>query len=292
MAVPRELSDLGRVPPVYDVIATPTLIQGNHLNRAWRAFAAREGDADTGDAFVIKYLPSETALATEFACGLAAQALRLPVPSPALVRCKRTYLPELTNAPSSADTVICYGSYMQYPYPANTSSDSRVAELIWNRVCSHETGPAGAAWDELVANGDRHHENFLFDGKVWWLFDHEKALPPLSQLYKEYADSLFRQMMVETSASRNHFAEQLLERRVAEEAIQERSQKLLTDRKRLIYLASKLREWKFDDRKLQDTIDLSSVILGVIELRLPALGLLVSQRCSREPRTLIWGTSE
>jgi hypothetical protein len=72
-------------------------------------------------------------------------------------------------------------------------------------------GCKGAAWDELIASPDRHHQNALFDGVNWWLFDHDQALLE-SGAFCKTMDPTQRSLMCTFSARCNILAKQMVKR--------------------------------------------------------------------------------
>lgn len=292
----RVASDLEvwREPPVFRLLSSAIPVHGNHLNKVWRGLVHREGSADSGVPMIIKWLPDQIKLMTELACAMAGQALKLPVPSGGLVLCPSDQLPELPQG-APAGLLTCFGSYLQFEDRGAAAlmknEDEAVAEYVWSRVCQSKAAAPGAAWDELVANGDRHHENVIFDGNNWWLFDHERALEPLRLVMQRFAEQIARQQLLDHRAGRNNLAAELKARRPHDHRIDSEAGALHQRRQRLKWMADVVGKWKTEDQALNEMFQICAVVLMSIDLRLPVLALSLQQRLSNPSGEALWNTS-
>lgn len=286
-----------RLPPLYQLMSNGTLLPGNHQNKVWRGLAQEVNKSDPSRPMVVKWNPRKEVLAAELACALAGQALRLRVPAGALVLAERRQLPELPNRVRGepTDMVMCFGSELQWPddMSARPKEAEAAEEWVWQRVCDTPEGPAGGAWDELVANDDRHCENVLFDGHRWWLIDHEYALPSVAKVMQRFADAIMRQSVIEEQAKENTLAAEVLRRRPNDHKMD-----LLPDnwnrlRQRLRWLADQSQHWaNFTGLAPLDTVlMMTHVYLRGIDLRLPALALHLGNRLARPQTTSLWSSS-
>jgi hypothetical protein len=284
--------EVWREAPVWELSSAGLLLHGNHQNKVWRGLAHPLGDTVAGTPMIVKWMASSVAIATELACALAAQALKLPIPPGRLVLADADQLNGLP-ARFEGKRVLCFGSQLQWPddLAAFAHSDEAVEELIWNRLCDLPEGPSGAAWDELVANDDRHHENVLFDGRRWWLFDHEKALEPISRVMKRFAQQAARQQVIDHRSKRNQLATQLQQRRPNDHRINDQPAGLLAARRRLQWLADTSRTWRVGDDTIDGTLSITEVVLRSIELRLPALAQDLQARLAQPQGATLWDSS-
>lgn len=286
--------EVWRGPPVFRLLSSAIPLHGNHLNKVWRGLVHREGSADSGVPMIIKWLPDQIKLMTELACAMAGQALKLPVPSGGLVLCPADQLPELPQGASSV-TLVCFGSYLQFEDRGSAAlmkdEDGVVAEYIWRQVCESKAAAPGAAWDELVANGDRHCENVIFDGSQWWLFDHERALEPLRLVMQRFADQVIRQQLIDHRAGRNTLAQELLRRRPHDHRIDAEGNALFVRRQRLRWMADVVGKWKTEDQALNAMFQICEVVLMSIDLRLPVLAMSLQQRLSTPSGEALWDTT-
>ena len=287
--------EVWRRPPVCRLTSSGLLLEGNHQNKVWRGLVAVEGSVDACRPMAIKWLPRQVTLATELACSLAGQALRLRVPAGYLVLAGVDQLPGLPRrALSGGDTVVCFGSTLQWPDDSLArmlADDSAVEELTWRKVCETPQGSSGAAWDELLANSDRHYENVVFDGQDWWLIDHELALEPLNKLYRRWVQAATRQEIADHSASANALATEMLQRRPKDHGLLKQPDSLMTQRVRLQWLADQTRNWRMGHPAIDGVFDIAEVVLRSIDLRLPTLALHLNRRLSVPDATSLWNSS-
>ena len=272
--------------PIFELMSEPTIVIGDHVNTVWRGLACPYGTSDAGAAMIIKALLSPLALATEVACAIAGRYLGLPVPAPSIVLCDPdllTQIPQgvLQNSLKTADgQFIYYGSQLIFEHPIRPSStsDPKVIERIWAKVCANEVAPSGAAWDELVANPDRHHENLTYDGQRWWLYDHDKALGSLAELYARLTETESRAAIVAHQAPRNQIASEMEQRKCDMTQVGQRSRSMSRSTKGFDLLVSRVEKWQNYDVRVNGVLALTADVLRSIGFRLPAIELLVEQR--------------
>lgn len=291
--LPKDLLDLLIRPPIYRLMATADPISGEdeHLNPTWRGLVGIPESTEPSIPMAIKYLgQSSVKIAIELACGLAAIALKLPVPKPALVYCDRRDLPTLPLT-VVGDTVLLFGSSFT---PEDTiwarakANSSFAEELIWQRVCSDTVGSKGAAWDELIANPDRHHHNLIFDGLKWWLFDHDKAIPPAGKFANFTDCSPVLSKFPEFVSRANILAREMLKRRPSDHAITLQPAEFDKQRERLKAFSILLSNWKTSDARLQGILTDAAFLARLIASRLPSLALHLSKRVRNKDGDALW----
>ncbi|MCO5396951.1 hypothetical protein [Ralstonia soli] len=291
--VPADLRELVSRPPIYRLLGVAEKLHGKHLNAAWKGLAGVPGADEPGIPVVVKHLPNAGQIYIELACGLASQVLSLPVPRPALVFADLDDLPShpvgLTRNP-----VLLFGSLFQAedPFTAQLAHQGgQAAEYIWDQVCGEKAGPAGSAWDELVANPDRHVQNLLFDGTKWWLFDHNLALQPISKLYASIEDSNARTQLVEHTARVNQLLEQVVKRRPVDHGVELEARQLSKHAQRLKILAIEMRKWRVLQGQVSDIVRMAALIVDLIALRLEPLALHIEARLRKPNAEALWNTS-
>jgi hypothetical protein len=274
-------------PPVYYLAATADKRDGDHSNDVWRARVVHDSLPNQSLPMMVKALTSQVSMAVEIACALAARELRLPVPLPGLVYAERSML--LGIRPKyPGEVVLLVGSHYQRPDAllAELLEDNPAGEeLVWQRLCETPTARQGAVLDELIANPDRHCENVLFDGVSWWLFDHDQALAPAATFVAKSELVAARQAAIDFTAKANRLAHQLLLRHRDKHGILEQIRKVDSGSKRLHALAQYSRHWTHPDPRINETLQLVGVVLGLIHLRLPALAEKINARLGNLPPT-------
>ncbi|MFA9275061.1 MAG: hypothetical protein ACEQSE_09335 [Candidatus Aquirickettsiella gammari] len=161
-------------------------------------------------------------------------------------------------------------------------------EFIWSRVCSSDTGARGASWDELVANPDRHSENLLFDGKIWWLFDHDQALPRSREFISTKTTAEEKRNALLFRAKCNQLAEQMLKRRPNDHDLSKQASEFKRYKIQLWELKSFAKNWKSDIPEIQDIYQITHQLIDKIYTRLPSLELYLDQRISAPDANSLW----
>jgi hypothetical protein len=241
---------------------------------------------------IVKAVRSQIVLAIEVACGMAARELRLAVPQPGLVVADRSDLPDIDEG-ILGDRLLLVGSHYQRPdalFAEAVENSPAAEEMIWTKVCESPLAPQGAAWDELIANPDRHCENVLFDGTTWWLFDHDQALAPAAAFAGGLSNTDARQEAIQFNAQVNLLADQLMRRYAGrEKSIVDQHRKLEQGAKRLQALARYAESWTHKDQDVHSTLQLIGVVLGLIHLRLPTLAEKLQMRVNiTAPGNSLW----
>jgi hypothetical protein len=273
------------------------LLPGRHENKVWRGLAQYHNNTEPGVSLCIKWVPRKEVLATELACSLAAQALKLQVPRGSLVLAQRDQLPGLPARATGAmgDKVLCFGSELQWPDDtlARPVGLEAVEDWVWRRLCDTPQGPIGAVWDELVANEDRHFENVVFDGNRWWLIDHEFTLQPVAKAMKRFTDSSVRAGVIDYHPLENTLVHEVVTR-CHDHKIQAIPQSLNSYKQRLLWMVGQARQWTESTTGISelDTVLLMTwYYLSSIELRLPALPLHLGKRLQNPTQRLEWPSS-
>lgn len=127
------------------------------INTSWRGIARTE----EGDLPVIaKHLPPRE-IAVECVCALLGRDLRLPIPRPLIVR----------------DVDILLFASERLPHP-DLRHALTPAMTLMQALANWPKLPAACAFDEWIANADRHAGNLLTDSQgEFWLIDHGLAIP-------------------------------------------------------------------------------------------------------------------
>jgi hypothetical protein len=287
-------SGLSEQPPIYHLAGTASRREGRHTHPVWLGRVVHEQVAGESLPMIIKLLDSQVTAAVELACALAARELRLPVPRPGLVVAERALL---TCVPDSikGEVLLLVGSHYQRPdsfmAAVTAGGDDAAEEHIWRRLCDSSTGAPAAAFDELVANADRHCENVLFDGAQWWLFDHDSALPPASQYVVSPNLKERRLEAIAFMAKANQIAREMLQRRPRDHSLLSQPTQFDTRSKAVRALAIRAEGWHHADPHIEAIFRLTSVVLGLIHLRLPALGEHLRTRIGNpNPPGLQWSS--
>lgn len=293
---PFDPDDIATLPVVH-LVSAGEAIYARQVNRAWRAMVQTPGSTEPAIPVALKFMESHVRVAMELGCSLAAYALRLPVPRGMIVLANPA---ELIGLPSDAKRlsgraeVLCYGSVLRWPEDTAEQvldEDARVQNFLWQRFCATKTAAPSAAWDELVANDDRHPGNFIFDGSRYWLIDHELALRPLAESVRLMAIATTRQLILGHRAKRNQVATQLRSRRPDDHAIPAQVPAFLAKMRALDALVLRMQHWRTGVPKLDAVLtDAETVVRGIM-LRLPALGEQLAVRLSSKSGPLLWESS-
>ncbi len=285
---------LAEPPPIYHLAGTASRREGNHTHPVWLGRVVHEQVAGESLPMIVKLLDSQVTAAVELSCALAARELRLPVPRPGLVVAERALLPGVPDS-IRGDVLLLVGSHYQRPdafmAAVTAGGDEAAEEHIWRILCESSTGAPAAAFDELVANADRHCENVLFDGAQWWLFDHDLALPPASQ-YVVSPDLRERRLeAIAFMAKVNQIAHEMLRRRPRDHSMLAQPTQFDNRSKAVKALAIRAEGWHHADPHIEAIFRLTSVVLGLIHLRLPALGEQLRTRIGNpNPPGLQWSS--
>lgn len=295
-ALPEKDSATGvaEQPPIYHLAGTASKRAGNHTHPVWLGRVVHEKIAGESLPMIVKLLDGQVTAAVELACALAARELRLPVPRPGLVVAERDLLPGLPDSVSGR-VLLLVGSHYQRPdafmATVTASGDDVAKDHIWRTLCDSPTGAPAAAFDELVANADRHCENVLFDGAQWWLFDHDLALPPASDYVLSHELKERRLAAIAFMAKANQIAREMLRRRPKDHSILSQPSQFDSRAKAVRALAIRAESWHHPDHHIEGIFRLTSVILGLIQLRLPALADHLRVRLGEpEPPSLQWSS--
>lgn len=283
-----------RQPPVMDLNSGAVPITVGQTNKAWRGLVQTSGSTELSVPVVLKWIPTGPKLSIELACAITSSILKLPVPPGMLVLADPDQLPGLPAAgrrmAEARKRVVCFGSRLQWPddtFERLNPGDTAAAEHTWGIVCNTKVGSRGAAWDELIANPDRHPGNLVYDGSRHWLIDHDLALQPLASVMRRFAQRMVRMQVAEHRASVNQLADQMKKRRPEDHGIQGQPDKFLRDRSKLQAAMNFVRGWVTGDAELDPIFVDTEIVLRSIDARLPALALMLRDRLGmREGRSL------
>jgi hypothetical protein len=277
-------------PSPYFLLSQAELLAGKHMHPAWRG---QVGNRSTARAkpMILKWLDSHLAICIEFASALAAQCLKLPVPVPGIVIAERNDLPGLPYA-ARGEQIILIGSEYKVPdafFAQATNNNPAAEEFVWSKLCASSSAASGAAWDELVANDDRHFQNALFDGENWWLFDHDRALPSSVPFCKNPNDPKIRAELINFRAKCNILAVKTVERHQNNHGIQSQPASFEKHKAKLALLATAAKKWSHSESRLNEIYVTTAILLGAIELRLPALAQHIQTRIKKPgAEELLW----
>lgn len=298
MATPRPFDpeDLDTL-PVVQLVSAGAPIDVGQVHRVWRGLVQTPGSVQPAIPVVLKYMPSHVKLAIELACSLASAVLRLPVPRGMLALANPEELrglPVDSKALPGRDEVLCYASVLRWPDDTAERAlegDPSINDFLWRRFCEHKTAAPGAAWDELVANADRHTGNFIYDGVRYWLIDHELSLRPIADSIRQMTDSATRQSVIDHVARDNQLAHQLLQHRPNDHGMLAQPRQFESRTRALEGLAVTMSHWRTGIATLDTVLLDAEIVLRGIILRLPALGLHLNQRLSTPTGPLLWTPS-
>jgi len=295
-ARPFEVDDLETLPIVH-LVSAGAPIHAGQVHRVWRAMVQTPGSTEPAIPVVLKAVTTREKLVIELACSLASGVLKLPVPRGMLALAEPDDLP---HVPSDALTlpglpyVLCFASVLRWPDDTAERAlddDSSISEFLWHRFCATTTGAPSAAWDELVANADRHTGNFVFDGTRYWLIDHELSLRPIAEAMRLMTRADTRQQVLTHKAERNQVAYQMLQRRPNDHGMLLQPRHFEARAKALELFAVKMSQWRSGIPALDDLLSDTETVLRGIILRLPALSLQLNERISNPGGPLLWTAS-
>lgn len=279
-------------PTIYTLISEANKLDGQHTHPVWRAQVATAAGA-RAEPMIVKWLDGQLNLCIELACALAAQCLRLPVPAPGLVIAHRSFLPGLPLS-VKGEHVLLIGSEYKTPdaFVALASANNPAAEeFVWGKLCASPTGPSGAAWDELIANDDRHYQNALFDGANWWLFDHDRALLSSGPFSKDPNNDALRSALINFNAKCNILADQMVHRYRDQHNISIQPVEFGKYKAELSLLSSSAQHWSHPNIKIKEVLASTGILLKAIELRLPALAQHIQNRIQQPSAQDLWTSS-
>lgn len=282
----KEVTGKSLPPPIYHLAGPAVKRNGDFSHDTWHVRVVHEAIAGYSIPMIVKAVGSPITLAVEVACGMAARELRLAVPQPGLVVADREDLPDIDDD-IVGHRLLLVGSHYQKPdalFAEAVENSPSAEELIWSKVCESHVASQGAAWDELIANPDRHCENVLFDGTDWWLFDHDQALAPAAGYAGGQSHKSTRDDAIAFSAKVNLLADQMVRRYAGnQQSIIAQSRRLDQGAKRLLALARYAENWTHSDPDVHSSLQLIGVVLGLIHLRLPALAQKLQMRLKIPP---------
>jgi len=289
---PADLQRFTRL-PLMRLLSPGVLLQGMHKNKVWRGLAQYPDVTDAGAMYAIKWSAKREVLATELACSLAAQALRLPVPAGILLLAEVDQLPGLpATAASGGSRILCFGSELQWEdTTGRPRGELTIEEWTWRQVCGTAAGAQGGAWDELVANDDRNFGNVVYDGRRWWLIDHEKTLKPVAKVMRTFTEGSAREKVRDYRTPENRLAWQMKERRPNDHNMLDISVSLQAARQRLRWMASVVERWSSGHSDADTIFMMASIYLHSIDLRLPPSAQHLSERLSNPQRRALWTSS-
>lgn len=225
---------------------------------------------------VFKQVRQPGMLPVEMACALVGAMLGNKVPRPCLVRVTPDLLPELNPSCFTGPTALLFGStYVAnggFFEPLAHADDATLDSAVWNHFCSDATIAAkGAALDELLANWDRHYRNMRFDGRHWWLIDHDNALTPTVGADLGTLDATFR-------AHQNQIADQLRTRRPQDHDMP-KAARLSSERlEKVQALAARAALWADADPQVHALWQQTAPLITLLSRRLPMLQNLINAR--------------
>ncbi len=293
-SLPKDLATFLAKPPIHWLSTTADVVSkdDDHRNYVWRGMVQGTDISQPPSQMALKYFEnSSVKISIELACGVAAMALKLPVPIPALVICDRAYLPQLP-ASINGSLLLLFGSQLvpEDAFMATFRKNDRAAEeFVWNKVCADSVGQKGAAWDELIANDDRHHLNLIFGGR-WWLFDHDKAIPSASRAANNFLNDLLPNEFSSFPLKLNQLAEQMLKRRPNDHGINEQTKELDKQKSRLQAMNHFVASWasQVDDSRLKGIFTIAAICTNLIAGRLPSLAMHLGNRTGGKNGESLW----
>ncbi len=261
-----------------------------NLNEAWAGDVLEVRGPDAGAVYhcVFKRLPADR-LAVELACAAAGTLLGNDVPRPCLVWADPAQLAAGVATPQSAGPELMFGSAFVtqdafFEHLASSDRDDALNHAVWSHFCGEAARAArGAAFDELVANWDRHMRNLRFDGARWWLIDHDNALAPVCGTPDLVsADAAFK-------AHVNLIAAELATRRRDDHDMLATARRVGQARHKVQALAVVAGGWSDPDPAVQQVLRRAAQLLSVLARRMPMLEQMVGDRIgATTPTPLQW----
>lgn len=245
------------------------------LNPAWESEVM---DIATGSTVqcVFKHMSHLGKLPVEMACALTGAVLGNQIPKPCLVQVPRGLLAELPESAYVHQSAYLFGStYVTeggFLEQLAEASDSTIDNAVWNHFCSNESMAAkGAALDELLANWDRHTKNMRFDGKSWWLFDHDQALGPAHGKDATKVAANFK-------AHDNKIAVNLKQRRPSDHGMPNAARLAHNKQTTVAALAAKAFMWQHTNPDVTAIWRQTAQLIDLLSRRLPMLQSLIGER--------------
>ena len=294
MANPKTDPWWHHAPPVCEALLPIDPIRGqNNLNDVWEGEVLLLDSPMAGAVrrCVFKHHNHPGKLPVELACSTVAAALGNDVPAPCLVRARSADLPDLPQHLLETDELLLFGcSYLtqdSFFEQLATSQDSTLDGAVWNSFCSDAPMAAkAAALDELIANWDRHSRNMRFDGKKWWLFDHDNSLLQTRGQDIGAMDATFK-------GHKNLVAGELLQRRPNDHKMPDAA-RLAAEKRQLVQTVGTRATfaWAHDDPKVMTLWRKTAALIDLLIRRLPMLQEMLGARIgSTTPTSLQWTPS-
>lgn len=272
--------------------ALPPLIRvtgQNNQGHVWSGEALLPNEQNNTQIFrcVVKLLEPATTLPIELACAMAGNLLGNDIPQPVLVWADRTDLPDLPMRIKTEQVLLFGCAFIEqdvfFEQLAAFETNKTLDNAVWGSFCDDQKRAAkGASLDEFITNFDRHTRNLRFDGKRWWLIDHDCAL---LQTHNQDLTT----MGAGFPSSDNQIAQALLERRPMDHgmsAAARHAHDKITD---LAVMAANAAQWRSTDPELQNIWTRTAAVLALLARRLPMLELMIEQRIgNKDPSTLQW----
>lgn len=228
-------------------------------------------------------------LAVEMACALSAAVLGNKVPIPCLVRVEPGQLPTLPLSAFSGPTTLLFGStYVGkngFFEQLAMAGDAALDNSVWQDFCNDAPVAAkGASLDELLANWDRHSRNMRYDGRGWWLIDHDNALAPALDQDPATLNPDFKTFD-------NKIANQLATRRRHDHEMPKAARLTAAQCEAVSSLAARARLWKDADPQVNQVWQQTAPLIELLSRRLPMLQDFIGARISlSQPADLQWST--
>ena len=286
----NSLEDLLAMPAV--CYALPPLIKvtgQNNQGHVWSGEALLQTENQSTQVFrcVVKLLEPTTTLPIELACAMAGNLLGNDIPQPVLVWADRANLPELPMRIATEQVLLFGCAFIKqdifFEQLAALDTNKTLDNAVWNSFCNDEKKAAnGASLDEFITNFDRHTRNLRFDGKRWWLIDHDCALLQTHKQDLAVMDANFCSPI-------NQIAQALLERRPMDHGMSGAARRAHDNIKDLSALAANAAQWRSADPELQNIWTRTAAVIALLARRLPMLELMIEQRIgNKDSNTLQW----
>lgn len=291
MEVNRNSAWWETAPPLCQALAPIDPIQGQqNVNDVWEGeVLLLDGPhADTVRHCVFKRHNHPGKLPVELACTLVAGALGNDVPMPCLVQARPQDLPGLPRHANNQGDLLLFGcTYIKqdrFFEQLATLADSTLDGAVWNHFCGDAPKAAkAAALDELITNWDRHPRNLRFDGKRWWLIDHDNSLMETHGKVLGDIDAGFK-------ANANQVAGQLLNRRRSDHGMPDAARLAGARQRQILELSAKMAtQWRANDARVSNIWQQTADLVSLISRRLAMLQSLLGERIGvQTPPSLQW----